>query len=250
MERYEQELQLETIFQLLSDGFKRLDKLPEGKQQSLMKDLTAQMQEAKTLIREFEREARTDGMPPAELNMRKKEMVQELNGFIGLKKAYSSQSVARNELLAGGKLPGDQNLDTMSTTELMQSGRKDIKETDAALLRSERVLNDTMAIGIQTAETLQNQTRQLEKVIDDLDEIHFTMKKARQVIRDMARGLATDKCIMLLLLLVVLGIVAIIVLRILKVKGVIIPGPSRRLLWQEPWDAAQAAAAVAAPDWW
>lgn len=48
MERYEQELQLETIFQSLSDAFKRMDKLPEGKQQALMKDLTAQMQEAKT----------------------------------------------------------------------------------------------------------------------------------------------------------------------------------------------------------
>lgn len=150
----------------------------------------------------------------------------------------------------------------MNTTELMQLGRKQVKETDASLLRSEKIVNDTMAIGIQTAETLQGQTRQLEKaragrgagrplrpsqpagggatrgsrrpaagsaagrrrlglphpwparrscwltpapapapppcppppqVIDDLDEIHFTMKKARQVIRDMTRSLMTDK---------------------------------------------------------
>ena len=46
---------------------------------------------------------------------------------------------------------------------------------------------------LQTAETLDAQTRQMEKVIDDLDEIHFTMKKARQVIRDITRGIATDK---------------------------------------------------------
>lgn len=52
----------------------------------------------------------------------------------------------------------------MSTTELMQLGRQQVKETDAALLRSEKIVNDTMAIGIQTAETLQAQTRQLEKV--------------------------------------------------------------------------------------
>lgn len=31
------------------------------------------------------------------------------------------------------------------------------------------------------------------QVIDDLDEIHFTMKKARKVLRDMARSLMTDK---------------------------------------------------------
>ena len=52
----------------------------------------------------------------------------------------------------------------MNTSELMTMGRKQIKETDTSLLRSEKIVNDTMAIGIQTAETLQGQTRQLEKV--------------------------------------------------------------------------------------
>ena len=52
---------------------------------------------------------------------------------------------------------------------------------------------DTIDIGTKTAETLEGQTKQLERVMDDLDEIHFTMKKASQVIRDMTRGMATDK---------------------------------------------------------
>ncbi len=55
------------------------------------------------LIREFEREARTDGMPANELNFRKKQYVQELNGFIGLKKAYSGASGQRSELMDGSK---------------------------------------------------------------------------------------------------------------------------------------------------
>jgi SNARE protein len=63
--------------------------------------------------------------------------------------------------------------------------------------------------------------------MDDLDEIHFTMKKARQVIRDIARGIATDKCFMALLLLIVLGIVAIIVLNVVGVNtAVSLPGVS------------------------
>ena len=67
-------------------------------------------------------------------------------------------------------------------------------------------------------------------MLDDLDEIHFTMKKARQVIRDMTRSIMTDKCIMLLVLVVVLGLVAIIVLNILKTKGVHLV--RRRQRWQ------------------
>ena len=56
----------------------------------------------RSLIRDFEREARADNMPVAELNYRKKQAVQELNGFIGLKKAYGAQAAARGELLAAG----------------------------------------------------------------------------------------------------------------------------------------------------
>ena len=43
-------------------------------------------------------------------------------------------------------------------------GRKDIATTDQSLLRTERIVNDTIAIGAQTAETLQQQGKQLEKV--------------------------------------------------------------------------------------
>ena len=42
----------------------------------------------------------------------------------------------------------------MTTVELMARGRKDIKETDASLARSERVLADTIAVGTATASTL------------------------------------------------------------------------------------------------
>jgi len=44
---YEQEIRLNNMFDELSDGFKRVDNLPDSKQQALLKDMTAQMQEAK-----------------------------------------------------------------------------------------------------------------------------------------------------------------------------------------------------------
>jgi len=101
----------------------------------------------------------------------------------------------------------------------MEAGRRQIGETDASLVRAERLVNDTVAIGAQTAETLQLQGKQLEKVADDLDEIHFTMRKARQVLRDMARGLATDKCILFFLALIVVGVVVVVVLKATGVGG-------------------------------
>ena len=46
--RYEQETKLETIFLALGQGFTKLNGLSDSKQQTLLKELTAQMQEAKT----------------------------------------------------------------------------------------------------------------------------------------------------------------------------------------------------------
>lgn len=81
----------------------------------------------------------------------------------------------------------------MSTAQLIQLGKKEIASTDQALVRAQKVVADTIEVGTKTAETLDSQTKQLERVMDDLDEIQFTMQKAKQVIRDMTRSMATDK---------------------------------------------------------
>ena len=45
----------------------------------------------------------------------------------------------------------------MSTSEMVQRGKMDIAATDKALTRSERVVEDTIAIATSTAETLHKQ---------------------------------------------------------------------------------------------
>lgn len=82
------------------------------------KPLHARLLAPRRLIREFEREARTDGMPPNELNARKKEMVQQLNGFIGMKKAFGAQAAQRGELLEGAKTAQQ----TVDSESWLQSG--------------------------------------------------------------------------------------------------------------------------------
>ena len=46
--KYEQEKKLETLYEELSAGFAKLGTLNDAKAQSLLKDLTTKMQEAKT----------------------------------------------------------------------------------------------------------------------------------------------------------------------------------------------------------
>jgi hypothetical protein len=102
---YEQEVQLNGLFDELSEGFKKLDELNDNKKNAELKRMTGVMSECKALIRSFENEAKMDNMPVDEINYRKKLLVQELNSFIGLKKAYGSQLQQRKELLAGNTTP-------------------------------------------------------------------------------------------------------------------------------------------------
>ena len=82
----------------------------------------------------------------------------------------------------------------MSTQELMTRGRKEMQAQEDSLIRAQRIVESTIEVGAKTAETLHQQGQQMERVLDALDEIKFSMKKANQVIRDITRSIATDKC--------------------------------------------------------
>jgi|AntAceMinimDraft_11_1070367.scaffolds.fasta_scaffold41646_1 SNARE protein len=113
----------------------------------------------------------------------------------------------------GGADPGGVSLQMMEAGELVEFGRGKMKETDDSIERSRTVVANTIQVGALTAEALKNQTQQMEKIVDDLDEIHFSLQKSMKVIKDLTRGLATDKCILTLLFIVVMGVVAIIAVK-------------------------------------
>ena len=159
--------------------------------------------------------------------------------FSKFSKSSNAAAAAQSEIVA----PGEIELQGMQTEELLVYGRDKIKDTDAIIDRSKETVARTIQLGTQTAEQLRNQTEQMEKVVDDLDEIHFSLKKSMKVIKDLTRGLATDKCILTLLFVVVMGVVAIIAVKmagldeddeVASVRRRLLY--SRRLLRMEPGD--------------
>ena len=116
------------------------------------------------------------------------------------------------DLAAGGGLP----VQELTQDQLIGQGRRAMDEADASLERSKKVVETTINIGAETAAALQGQTKKMEAVVNELDEIEFTLKKAKTLLRDLGRALATDRCIACFMMLVVLGVVAIIVLKVTK----------------------------------
>ena len=237
-----------------SDGFKRREVLTSADttvSSAHLKKLTNKMAEGKKMIKEFERLALSEGeTTPEALAAKKKEYVNALNGYVQLKKEAQvligekklEEPSTSTGTTAGVGVPApktgttasasaftlptfqkknkevldDEQLQHMEAGDLIQHGRTIMDETDKSVARSQAVVEETIQIGTQTAEALRGQTQQLERIVDDLDEIHFSLKKSFGVLRDITRGLATDKCIMFLLFLVVAGVMTVIIMKVVK----------------------------------
>ncbi|KAK9161839.1 hypothetical protein Syun_008180 [Stephania yunnanensis] len=245
-------------FRFLSTGFQKLDKIKDSNRQSKqLEDLTGKMRECKRLIKEFDREIKEQesGNPPEvnkQLNDRKQSHIKELNSYVALRKTYMSalgnKRVELFDMGAGGSDPiAEDNVQlasAMSNQELIDAGNKKMDETDQAIERSKQVVEQTIEVGAKTAESLKGQTEQMGRIVNDLDTIQFSIKKASQLVKEIGRQVATDKCIMLFLLLIVCGVIAIIVVKIVNpsnknirdIPGLAPPAPASRKLLYVPTD--------------
>lgn len=239
-------------FRALSNGFQRLDKIKDSSRQSKqLEELTGRMRECKRLIKDFDREIKDEESknPPEvnkQLNDEKQSMIKELNSFVALRKTYmNSLGNKRVELFDEGGVSeptADDNVQmasSMTNQELIDAGKKTMDETDQAIERTRKVVEQTVEVGTQTAVTLKGQTEQMGRIVNELDTINFSIKKASQLVKEIGRQVATDKCIMLFLFLIVCGVIAIIVVKIVNpnnkdirdIPGLAPPVPARRLLY-------------------
>ncbi|KAJ0034137.1 hypothetical protein Pint_24191 [Pistacia integerrima] len=234
-------------FRALANGFQRLDKIKDSNRQSKqLEELTGRMRECKRLIKEMDREIKdVEAQNAPEVNKRlndeKQSMIKELNSYVALRKTYmNSLGNKRVELFdmgAGVSEPtADDNVQMAS--KLITAGTKTMDETDQAIERSKMVVEQTLQVGTQTATTLKGQTDQMGRIVNELDTIQFSIKKASQLVKEIGRQVATDKCIMAFLFLIVCGVIAIIVVKIVNpnnkdikdIPGLAPPAPARRLL--------------------
>ncbi|KAE9455060.1 hypothetical protein C3L33_13064, partial [Rhododendron williamsianum] len=251
-----------------------------NRQSKQLEELAGKMRECKRLLKEFDREIKDEETrnPPEvhkQLNDEKQSMVNQRVEFLChpeenvrfyvlvssvfsvfafcnliiccLCRYMSSLGNKRVELFDMGGGASDPTADdnvqvasAMSNQELVNAGMRTMDETDHAIERSKQVVGQTIEVGTQTAVTLKGQTDQMGRIVNELDTIQFSIKKASQLVTEIGRQVATDKCIMLFLLLIVCGVIAIIIVKIVNpnnksirdIPGLAPPAPTtRRLLY-------------------
>ncbi|XP_057430895.1 novel plant SNARE 12-like [Lotus japonicus] len=240
-------------FRALANGFPRLDKIKDSNRQSKqLEELAEKMRECQRLIKDFDREIKDEeGRNPPEvskqLNDEKQSMIREHNSYVALRKTYmnnlGNKKLELFDMGAGASEPiAEDNVQLaseLSNQELINAGMKTMDETDQAIERSNQVVHQTIEMGTQTATTLNGQTEQMGRIINELDSLQFSIKKASQLVKEIGRKVATDTCIMLFLFLIVCGVAAIIVVKFVNpnnkdindIPGLAPPAPTRRLLY-------------------
>ncbi|KAK3147139.1 hypothetical protein QOZ80_3BG0278580 [Eleusine coracana subsp. coracana] len=254
--------EIHDIFRALQNGFQKMDKIKDSNRQAKqLEDLTGKMKECKRLIKEFDRILKDDesNNPPEinkQLNDRKQFMIKELNSYVTMRKTYQSSLGNNNKRVelfdmgAGSSEPAAEDniqmASAMTNQQLIDAGRNQMDQTDQAIERSKMVVAQTVETGTQTAQALSQQTEQMKRIGNELDSVHFSLKKASQLVKEIGRQVATDKCIMAFLFLIVIGVIAVIVVKIVNphnkdipdIPGLAPPAQSyqinnRRLLWAE-----------------
>ncbi|KAF3685081.1 putative plant SNARE 11 [Capsicum annuum] len=216
--------QISDIFRALSNGFQKLEKIKDSNRQSRqLEELTGKMRECKRLIKEFDREVKdldykSDADTTKMLNEKKQSMIKELNSYVALKKQYASNIENKRIDLFEGPGEGfaeDNGLlaSNMSNQQLMDQGNRMMDETDQAIERSKQVVHETVNVGTETAAALKAQTEQMSRIVNELDSIHFSIKKATQLVKELGRQIVNPHN-----------------KDIRDIPGLAPPAPSRRLL--------------------
>ncbi|KAF7828501.1 putative plant SNARE 11 [Senna tora] len=263
--------QISDIFRALSNGFQKLEKIKESNRQSRqLEELTDKMRDCKRLIKEFDAqvkalEGRNDRETNKMLNEKKQSMIKELNSYVARKKQYATNIenkrielfegpnegyAEENVLLASLTVRGIKSSclpkysmlgynHAMTNQQLMDSGNRMMDETDQAIERGKKVVLETINVGTETAAALKAQTEQMSRVVNELDSIQFSIKRSTKLVKEIGRQVATDRCIMALLVLIVIGVIAIIIVKLVHpnnkdirdIPGLAPPAMTRKLLW-------------------
>lgn len=90
------------------------------------------------------------------------------------------------------------------------------KETTKILQETDAKAEETVAIATETAARLKRQTEKMQEIQKHLDDIGGNTQRARKELAAFMRGLACDKCILIVVILIIILAALFIILRIVK----------------------------------
>eukprot|EP00457_Paulinella_chromatophora_P012237 gb/GEZN01012431.1/.p1 GENE.gb/GEZN01012431.1/~~gb/GEZN01012431.1/.p1 ORF type:complete len:225 (+),score=57.85 gb/GEZN01012431.1/:106-780(+) len=187
----------------------------------------ADMAELKSLLKSYENafdnyKIECRELPKKDQRLYKKkrkeytDALQELQNDIRWKAAQSQ----KNELLDG---QFEEEVDRTTEIGKIKYGQSVLAESKDSLQRTLGKVTETVTLGAETLQKLENQTKQLENMHDSMDELGSSLERSQVIMRRMFRKMSTDKYLWVVTFFVFAAVVAIVVYQALpddlKKKG-------------------------------
>jgi len=190
-----------------------LQSVSKSKRKELdLQDIAARLKEFEMALDSGNIELRHIGNHPDKTEF--KVMLREhKNKLKELRTQYESKkgTIVRDELL--GDAEADPTADKLETAEgLMEHGLKIQDKSKQSLERTLGVIAQTKEIGTDTVLKLETNTKQIEGMYDELEMIESSLARSTKIIKRIARKMATDKYIWVMIILLICVVIVIIVM--------------------------------------
>nr|KAJ3420014.1 hypothetical protein HK105_006217 [Polyrhizophydium stewartii] len=123
-----------------------------------------------------------------------------------------------NTAAGGGEPQRKKNMDEMTAIEMTKQALMIQDKTQESTARTQKVLDETINIGIAVNTELKDQGEKIRKIEEDVERVESNLRRADKQIRIFIRRMANDRIFILLILLMVVGVILAIVFTILKKK--------------------------------
>uniref|UniRef100_A0A7S0NDW1 t-SNARE coiled-coil homology domain-containing protein n=1 Tax=Hanusia phi TaxID=3032 RepID=A0A7S0NDW1_9CRYP len=174
--------------------------------------LKNQLDKAKGIFQNYKvemRELDRDELRKYEGSARKHQStLDELNRNLN----YAKSLVEKAELMGDRDQNPTSAADGKNAKELIEMAKQTQVTDVEAMMRMQRMINESEETGMETNIKLKTQTEQLKNIHADVHTVSARMRTAEKLVNQIGRRLATDKliaCIILILLLLILAIIVV-----------------------------------------
>eukprot|EP00921_Rhytidocystis_pertsovi_P020165 GHVQ01032006.1.p2 GENE.GHVQ01032006.1~~GHVQ01032006.1.p2 ORF type:complete len:220 (+),score=24.99 GHVQ01032006.1:237-896(+) len=214
------DVQAQEIEALLDDFRKCLlgiDRLQGEDRRARFAEVNRISQQVRTAKEAYLLELR--GIPVEDARALRAQLDDQMTQFKNLLTEYEwkKTEISRDQLVASAEAnESELNVDEMSRERIVAYGDEVQDQTHESIQRMKRMVGETEQIGHEVVQRLDDQTEQMARIHEKMNDVEYNLKRAQKTMRSIARNAASDRCIQLLCGLIFCLVVASIGIRFFK----------------------------------
>eukprot|EP00922_Rhytidocystis_sp_ex-Travisia-forbesii_P057758 GHVS01085486.1.p2 GENE.GHVS01085486.1~~GHVS01085486.1.p2 ORF type:complete len:229 (+),score=37.93 GHVS01085486.1:215-901(+) len=156
------------------------------------------------------------GVPVEDARVFKTELDEKMSQFKNLLTEYEwkKTEISREQLVGIAETVNDTNIDVdeMDRQQIVVYGDEVQDKTLESIHRMKRVVGETEQIGHEVVHRLDDQTEQMGRIHEKMNDVEYNLKRAQKTMKSIARNAASDRCVQVVCCLVVVLLIVVIAL--------------------------------------